>query len=216
MKKIFLLLLLLISLYFSNILSEPTENPEPKKKRKKKKKKTLPNGLPLPDEVRPYTVSKELFCDACQALVSEALKSLRISTKESDVFYYLSQNVCGQDKYNIYHHPPPDMAMGCQAFYAAYAEEVENALTKRNKNDSAQEVIQKLCFERTTVCEGVDFNKMDRMDDSIMVDGKPVKINRGESIPDKETKSDNDKDNSKKDEVKVEGGDKKEEKKTDL
>lgn len=209
MKKIFVILLLLISLYFSNILTESTEKTEPKKRRKKKKKKTLPNGLPLPDEVRPYTVSKELFCDSCQAIISEALKSLRTSTKESDVFYYLSQNVCSQDKYNIYHHPPPDMAMGCQAFYSSYGEEVETALTKRNKNDSAQDVIQKLCFERTTVCEGVDFNNMNRMDDSIMVDGKPVKINRGGNVPEEDKANKKEKKEEQKSEPK-------EEKKTDL
>ena len=72
MKFIYkLLLILIIFSYIPFIFS---------KKRKKKEKN--------PNDLRPTSVSKELFCDACQAIIQEAIKRLRGLKKESDVLKY--------------------------------------------------------------------------------------------------------------------------------
>ena len=42
------------------------------------------------------------------------------------------------------------------------------------ENDEAP--VQKLCYEITKACENIDWNNVKQMDDSIMIDGQPVKI----------------------------------------
>lgn len=73
----------------------------------------------------------------------------------------------------IIDYPPPEMREGCEAFVAAFDEDIPKVLINR-END--QVPIQKLCFEITKACEGVDFNNMKPMDDTIMIDGEPVKM----------------------------------------
>ena len=136
--------------------------------KKRKKNKTLPD----PEKVRPTSVSKELFCDACEAIIKEACKNLRGKKKESDVEFYLD-DVCNPEKYNIYHFPPPDMGRGCREFVAIYGDEIPKVLIDRNNDE---EPVQKLCYEITKVCLNVDWGNISPMDDSIMIDGEPVKM----------------------------------------
>ena len=134
--------------------------------KKKKKKEKNPNDL------RPTSISKELFCDACQAIIQEAIKRLRGLKKESDVLNYLTK-VCDPERYNIYHFPPPQMREGCEAFYGAYGDEVEKVLINR---DDDVDLVKKFCYEETKVCEGVDFKNLNMFDDTITVDGEPMKM----------------------------------------
>ena len=171
--------LILIS-YFSNSFSQEegkSKNKSSKKKKKGKKKSDnlMENGLPTPDSIRPSHVSPELLCDSCQAIISEAIKRLGKQTKSSDVLFYLDK-VCDPQRYNIYHFPPPDMKTGCEVFVGGYNDELEKALIGRKLDLTADDIIQDLCFKTTKVCEGVDFNNIKPMDDTIMVDGEPVKI----------------------------------------
>ena len=171
--------LILISL-FSNSFSQEegkSKNKSSKKKKKGKKKSDnlMENGLPTPDSIRPSHVSPELLCDSCQAIISEAIKRLGKQTKSSDVLFYLDK-VCDPQRYNIYHFPPPDMKTGCEVFVGGYNDELEKALIGRKLDLTADDIIQDLCFKTTKVCEGVDFNNIKPMDDTIMVDGEPVKI----------------------------------------
>ena len=173
MKVKLLFVFCIIFCLFSSVLL--AEKKKKHKKKKKNKSDKLPNGLPTPNSIRPSTVSPELLCDSCQAIIFEALKSLKKATKESDVLFYLS-DVCNPKKYNIYHFPPPDMKTGCETFYGAYSESVEKILLNRPLDKSKDVLMKELCFETTQVCTGVDFNNIKHMDDSIMVDGEPVKI----------------------------------------
>ena len=134
--------------------------------KKKKKKEKNPNDL------RPTSISKELFCDACQAIIQEAIKRLRGLKKESDVLNYLTK-VCDPERYNIYHFPPPQMREGCEAFYGAYGDEVEKVLI--NRDDDAN-LVKQFCYEETRVCNGVDFKNLNMFDDTITVDGEPMKM----------------------------------------
>ena len=172
----------LIFLIFSRInqsLTKEEKKQKPKKPKKDKKtKKTddlMENGLPTPDSIRPTHVSPELLCDSCQAIISEAVKRLGKQTKSSEVLFYLDK-VCDPQRYNIYHFPPPDMKTGCEVFVGAYNDEVERILIGRKLDLSTDDLIQDLCFKTTKVCENVDFNNIKAMDDTIMVDGEPVKI----------------------------------------
>lgn len=69
--------------------------------------------------------------------------------------------------------PPPEMKEGCEAFVAAWNDEIPKVLINRVSDETP---INKLCFEITKACEGVDFNNMKAMDDTIMIDGEPVKM----------------------------------------
>ena len=165
------LLFILLSIINVAICQEKTK----KKKKTKKSKKLMDNGLPTPESIRPSHVSPELLCDSCQAIINEAVKRLGKQTKASEVLFYLDK-VCDPQRYNIYHFPPPDMKTGCEVFVGGYNDELEKVLIGRKLDLTADDIIQNLCFKTTRVCEGVDFNNIKPMDDTIMVDGEPVKI----------------------------------------
>ena len=69
-----------------------------KTKSKKKEKKShdpymeyfVQNYITPADLIRPTDVSRELFCDVCHGIFTEALKNLRNLKKESDVTFYLN------------------------------------------------------------------------------------------------------------------------------
>ena len=180
MKSLYFIFLLLFILFSISLCQEDTKNKNKNKTSKKKKKgkkssKLMDNGLPTPDSIRPSHVSPELLCDSCQAIISEAFKKLGKQTKSSEVLFYLDK-VCDPQRYNIYHFPPPDMKTGCEVFVGGYNDEIERVLIGRKLDLTAEDIIQDLCFKTTKVCEGVDFNNIKAMDDTIMVDGEPVKI----------------------------------------
>ena len=179
MKTFYFFFIFLIFSLIVQILSKEKQKKKPKtnkvKGKSKKSDKLMDNGLPTPDSIRPSHVSPELLCDSCQAIISEAVKRLGKQTKASEVLFYLDK-VCDPQRYNIYHFPPPDMKTGCEVFVGAYNDEVERVLIGRKLDLSADDLIQDLCFKTTKVCENVDFNNIKAMDDTIMVDGEPVKI----------------------------------------
>ena len=174
----FFLIFLLFSLIDYSLAKEEKTKKTKLSKGKKKSKKSdnlMENGLPTPDSIRPTNVSPELLCDSCQAIISEAVKRLGKQTKSSEVLFYLDK-VCDPQRYNIYHFPPPDMKTGCEVFVGAYNDEVERILIGRKLDLSTDDLIQDLCFKTTKVCENVDFNNIKSMDDTITIDGEPVKI----------------------------------------
>ena len=179
MKTFYFLFIFLIFSLIVQILSKEKQKKKPKpnkvKGKSKKSDKLMDNGLPTPDSIRPSHVSPELLCDSCQAIISEAVKRLGKQTKASEVLFYLDK-VCDPQRYNIYHFPPPDMKTGCEVFVGAYNDEVERVLIGRKLDASSDDLIQDLCFKTTKVCENVDFNNIKAMDDTIMVDGEPMKI----------------------------------------
>lgn len=85
--------------------------------------------------------------------------------------------------------PPPEMKEGCEAFVAAFNDEIPKVLINR---DNDEVPIKQLCYEITKACEGVDFNNMKSMDDTIMIDGEPVKMSNFQSKqePSAESKTD--------------------------
>ncbi len=174
----FFLIFLLFSLIDYSLAKEEKTKKTKSSKGKKKSKKSdnlMENGLPTPNSIRPTNVSPELLCDSCQAIISEAVKRLGKQTKSSEVLFYLDK-VCDPQRYNIYHFPPPDMKTGCEVFVGAYNDEVERILIGRKLDLSTDDLIQDLCFKTTKVCENVDFNNIKSMDDTITIDGEPVKI----------------------------------------
>ena len=179
MKTIYFFFIFLLFSLIVQILSKEKQKKKQKpnnvKKKSKKSDNLMENGLPTPDSIRPSHVSPELLCDSCQAIISEAVKRLGKQTKASEVLFYLDK-VCDPQRYNIYHFPPPDMKTGCEVFVGAYNDEVERVLIGRKLDASSDDLIQDLCFKTTKVCENVDFNNIKAMDDTIMVDGEPMKI----------------------------------------
>lgn len=145
---------------------------------RKKKKKPTEKKTSNPLDKRPDSVKPELYCDACQAILKEAMKELRGKKKESDVIDYMT-TVCDPEKYYVYSHPPPDMRQGCEAFVNGWDEEIEQVLVNR-KND--QEPIEILCYQMTKACDGVDPTNVPRFDNQIMMDGQPMQLNPDGSV----------------------------------
>lgn len=161
-KQVFLFILVLILLSF-------TEQQRKRKKTKKQKKEINPIDL------RPETVSKELWCDICIAIIKEATKELRRKKKESDVIEYLTE-VCNPEKYYTYHHPPPEMRTGCDAFVSVWDQDIEKVLINRENDEKP---IRDLCYEKTKACDNVDPSNVKKFDDQIFFDGQPKKIKDG-------------------------------------
>ena len=65
-------------------------NCKAKHKKNKRKKDTSENDIPKADSIRPSDIPRELFCDVCHGIFTEALKNLRNLKKESDVAFYLN------------------------------------------------------------------------------------------------------------------------------
>lgn len=88
-----LILLLSIIFIISTFLVECK-----KKKKKTSKTEAKPEN---PKDRRPDKVKPELYCDACQAMVKEAIKALFGKKKETDVIDILG-DVCNPEKYYVY------------------------------------------------------------------------------------------------------------------
>jgi hypothetical protein len=67
------------------------------------------------------------------------------------------------------------MKEGCETFLAGWEDELISVIAART--DSEQPV-QKLCYEVSMACQGVDPGNVKPFDDTIMVDGQPQKIVR--------------------------------------
>ena len=61
---------------------------------------------------RPTDIKEELYCEGCHGVLSQSLKSLRGSAKESDIFLML-ESICQVDLYKDYRFPPPFMSDTC-------------------------------------------------------------------------------------------------------
>ena len=108
------------------------------------------------------------------------------------------------------------MKTGCEVFVGAYNDELEKSLIGRKLDLTADDIIQDLCFKTTKVCKGVDFNNIKAMDDTIMVDGEPVKIADLNKNNAKKRKKREKKEEKEKEEKEKEEKVKKEEKNKDL
>ena len=155
-KSIQLLSLLIILSFIVNTSCKTN------KRNKKRANKNSTNNkkiqkIKISDEIRPSDVSRELFCDVCQAIIIEALKNLRNLHKESDILFYLTNGICSQNNFNNYHFSKPEMEIGCEALIGEYSEEIQKILIERNpKVDDEQKIIHKFCFNKIKACNGVD------------------------------------------------------------
>ena len=156
-----LFILILFSFYLNkNINCKKAANIN-KNKIQKSNNSNKMKKIKLSDEIRPSDISRELFCDVCQAIIKEAIKNLRFLNKESDVIFYLTNGICLQKNFNDYHFSKPEMEIGCEVFISEYFEQVKKLLIKRNpKFDSENNLIQKFCFEKIKACNGVDLSNI--------------------------------------------------------
>ena len=145
-----------------------------KKKHKEFKEETyIPKNrrTPLSDLIRPSDVSRELFCDVCQAFFTEALKNLRNLNKESDVTFYLNNRVCAQEKFKGYHFSTPEMEIGCEVLIGEYYDEVQQILIERNPQiDTNETLIRKFCYRKIKACNGVNLSRYKPIDYEVIGD----------------------------------------------
>ena len=158
--QIFIILLIFLSFSLFNCKkTKISKKNNPKKE--PRKIKTSKNTIPIADTIRPSDVSRELFCDVCQAIITEALKNLRYLNKESDITFYLTNGICAQNNFNNYHFSKPEMEIGCEVFIGEYYDELQRLLIERNpKIDKKENLIQDLCFNKIKACNGVDLSKI--------------------------------------------------------
>ena len=177
MKRNFILIFIIIFIIcIPNVKVQcKKRNSNTKKKKNKKnilnatKPISLPVSLPMADEIRPSDISRELFCDVCQAIIIEALKNLRNLHKESDIIYYLTNGVCLQKNFNGYHFSKPEMEIGCEVFISEYYDEIEKLLIERNPRvDTKEKLIQNFCFEKIKACNGVELDNIKPIESQII------------------------------------------------
>ena len=154
---------------------------------KKKQKKTKMNSyyknyIPPADLIRPTDISRELFCDVCQALFTEALKNLRNLNKEKDVTFYLHNNICAQNNFNGYHFSNPEMEIACEVFIGVYYDPFEKILIERIPNkDTNETLIKKFCYKKIKACNGVNLTNIKPIKAEI-IDGELYDIETEEKV----------------------------------
>jgi len=149
----------IILLFF--ILNLHIINSKQKPKKPKIKPQKHPNYTPPADLILPTDVSRELFCDTCQALFTEALKNLRNLYQEKDVTFYLHSGICSQDNFNGYHFSTPEMEIACEVFIGEYYDEFEKMLIERIPNkDTNETLIKKFCYNKIKACNGVNLRNI--------------------------------------------------------
>ena len=158
-------------------------NCKEKPKKSKKTKYNSPKYIPPADLIRPTDITRELFCDICQAIFTEALKNLRLLNKESDVAYYLNNNkICAQKNFDGYHFSNPEMEIACEVFISEYYDEVEKTLIERNTTkDTNVTLINKFCYKTIKACNGVDLSKFKPIKAEI-VDGELYDVETVEKV----------------------------------
>ena len=87
-------ILILCFIFNANII-----NCKVKHNKNKRNTYTSESNIPKADAIRPTDISKELFCDACHGIITEALKNLRNLNKDTNVtlidkFCYKTINAC--------------------------------------------------------------------------------------------------------------------------
>ena len=121
------------------------------------------------DEIRPSDVSRELFCDVCQAVIIEALTNLRNLYKESDILFYLTNEICLQKNFNNYHFSKPELEIGCEIFFGQYADAIQKLLMERNpKTDTKEKLINSFCYDQIKACNGVELKNIKPIESKII------------------------------------------------
>ena len=172
------IILILIFIYHLDII-----NCKAKHKKNKRKKDTSENGIPKADSIRPSDISRELFCDVCHGIFTEALKNLRNLKKESDVTFYLNnKDFCSYKNFNGYHFSNPEMEVGCEVFIGEYYEEIQKLLMERNLNkDTNATLIDKFCYKTINACDGVDLSKFKPVNTEV-IDGELFDVETEEKV----------------------------------
>ena len=96
--------------------------------------------------------------------------------------YYLD-NVCDENKYQVYQYVPRDIKITCGVFMGVYEDELVKLLTKRKLDETKEELIKQLCDDTTEICKGVEvniFKNIPKIEKNTKfntnVDGEPVNI----------------------------------------
>ena len=98
---------------------------------------------------KPLSVTPDLYCLACKAIVKESVKMLHGKTLQSDVIVVLD-DMCDMWRYDTYDFHPPMMKKGCSAIQNYYEEELEWALVHRNELE--QDVETYFCQHMIEAC----------------------------------------------------------------
>ena len=163
MVKFFLINLIIFSLSITILES----------KKKRKRRTNAQNNID-PKSLKPNSITPELWCDSCNAIVRETHKLLRGKKSEGDVFE-ITEDVCNPERYYTYSHPPPDMKQGCDSFIDRFIEDIQKLFIRRDTDD-VNILEQRLCKETTRACVEVDPKNVKAFDNKIMIDGQPHEL----------------------------------------
>ena len=171
-------ILILCFIFNANII-----NCKVKHNKNKRNTYTSKSNISKADAIRPTDISKELFCDACHGIITEALKNLRNLKKESDVAFYLNnKEFCSYKNFNGYHFSNPEMEVACEVLIGEYYDEVEKLLMERIPNkDTKETLIDKFCYKTINACDGVDLSQIKPINTEV-IDGKLFDVETEEKV----------------------------------
>eukprot|EP00742_Colponemidia_sp_Colp-10_P008718 GILJ01009460.1.p1 GENE.GILJ01009460.1~~GILJ01009460.1.p1 ORF type:complete len:142 (-),score=14.16 GILJ01009460.1:287-712(-) len=117
---------------------------------------------------RPSSISKEVWCATCRAVVNELNEGLKgKAVTETNVLATLA-DICDWTHFRTYEYPPPQMVDGCHAFLDDFEEKLEQ--TFLNYKDEAE---KRLCYGPKKPCDKVDVTALGQERPSVGYNGIP-------------------------------------------
>ncbi|PIK50561.1 Retrovirus-related Pol polyprotein from transposon [Apostichopus japonicus] len=105
------------------------------------------------DGVKPTNLAREVVCEGCHAVITEANAILGTSKRGSAQIRQALQNVCQINRLTKYEFSPPNMVKACDYWKNNYIDEVKDVLADGGELED-QEI--QLCFVETDACQRVD------------------------------------------------------------
>lgn len=136
---------------------------------------------------KPSELSQGVFCEGCVATVKEMLKKLEKKTgdiREVKVIDAM-EDICNLQNFGSYDYSPPKTGKACKYLIENYDEDIENIFVAET-----EDLEQKICYELTKACVGVDRSKKEKEELEVKVNDRKQPLHqRPASSEDKEATS---------------------------
>ena len=140
-------------------------------------------GVTFSQTDKPSGLSQGVYCEGCIATVKELLKKINKRTGESREVRVIEalEDICNLQNFGSYEYSPPKTGQACKFLIENYDEEIENSLVSESGDFE-----QKICYELTEACKGVDRTKKEREELEVNINDKKQKLETGSSEKDPE------------------------------
>ena len=140
-------------------------------------------GVTLSQSDKPSGLSQGVYCEGCIATVKEILKKVNKKTGESREVRVIEamEDICNLQNFGSYEYSPPKTGQACKFLIENYDEEIENSLVSESGDFE-----QKICYELTEACKGVDRTKKEKEELEVNINDKKQKLETGSAENDPE------------------------------